>query len=279
MAGELSEDGNWVWDGAEWKPFSSQNQSNKDTKASEKLQNVVDLKVSKLRFLEEKRVKIALTCLVVSLLSIFFTNILDNHLEKWCEENWTDLDVGNQRRGPNFILYENYVELSRDDGAPLGGVCYIPYQSTDIIGASDIGGILILISIPTLFATPLLLVYALLKRNLKWYCGSCGEEIEKKPLLHDTRFDVKSTSDSTKKITTSSPQVGIGRLGGKSGSFISMGSSTSHVPTVLGRISASHECHCSIINQWQFDAEVQVWTDAVSNEISHDITGIILLPK
>jgi hypothetical protein len=123
---------------------------------------------------------------------------------------------------------------------------------------------------------------ALFVRNREWYCGACKEKIEMQALIQHSQFDVKSTSMSTKKITSSSPQLGMGMVGGKSGSFVSIGRSTSHVPTVLGRVLASHECRatgCSGICQWQFDTEVKVWTDASTGEVSYDITGVIQLPQ
>ena len=188
----------------------------------------------------------------------------DSEFTEWCEDNsW----VG---------------EAGQKDGAPYEGRCYKESNSsTDTYGYTYVGdwrrfgilSILIgLISLASMF----------FGRKREWYCGACQEQIEKQALLEHTRFDVRSTSASSKKVTTSSPQLGMGVIGGTSGSFLSMGSTTSHIPTVLGRIQASHVCqttHCSAINQWQFDGEVQVWTDAVTSEVSHDITGKIQVPR
>jgi len=137
-------------------------------------------------------------------------------------------------------------------------------------------GILLLVIPPIGLA---LIIYALVSPKFLWICSSCDIIIEQDTIKTSSTFSVISTSKSTKRITTTSPQIGVGRIGGSSGTIVGLGSSTSHVPTVLGRIMATHQCpECSSEHEWQFDTEVQVWTDATTGEISNDITGEIHLP-
>ena len=231
---------------------------------------LVGIKFEKMPIIKEPRVIFSISLLFIAAILFGVAEYMDNEVEQWCAENWWPSDNKNVGTG---------------DGAPFEGRCYeSEYGATagTVVGYSDAGTSLetAICCFPLLAIIPLvLIIYS--GRRRRWSCGNCQQEFKSEQLKKSSEFIVKSTSMSTKKITSSNPQVGIGVLGGKAGSFVSMGGSTAHVPIAVGRVTATHRCPaktCSIINQWQFDTEVQVWTDATTGEVSYEITGGIHLP-
>ena len=116
----------------------------------------------------------------------------------------------------------------------------------------------------------------------QWNCGHCLKRLREESLITKSKLTVISTSNTTKQITTSNSQAGAGIHGSQTVSFTSTGSSTSHVPIVLGRISATYRCksrNCGKSIQWQFDSEVQVWIDRSTGRETYDISHGVILPR
>jgi hypothetical protein len=263
MVGELSEDGQWVWNGSEWDPYTEFPQETVQTK--ETSDNLVNLFSSTKPPLKEKRVLFALSAVLILVLDFIIELNAVRKMSQWCKEF-----------APVSGIYDTY------DGAPYYGYCYVDGWNDEFTRAEwvevgfDFFGYLCLI----LLTCGLLLHYAF-RMGKQWNCGGCHKGFEAQDLKGSSELIVKSTSASTKQITSANPQFGIGMLGGNKGALMTIGSTTSNVPTVLGRISATYQCksiECSKINTWLFDTEVQVWSNAETGEASYDITGEIVLP-
>ena len=235
MVGEISEDGQWIWNGSEWNPYSPWEVPDL---SNAEVQEIVQITVTKKSLREEGFFPFALERPFAIL--VFFTLMFPG---LWLES------------------------LSIDGISMLGTTIF------------TLSAICLFVSIPL---GPLFWIAIFIWPSSDYNCGKCSLKLQPEEILKAVETKVQATSSSTKSITTSNPQISAGSIGGKRGSFVTMASSTSHVPVVLGRISATYLCpseSCCASNSWIFDTEVQSWTDDATGEVIHEITGSIALPK
>ena len=124
--------------------------------------------------------------------------------------------------------------------------------------------------------------FALDEREKMWKCGHCLKRLRYENIIQDTQLSINSTTNFSKQISTPNSQVGVGMQGGQNITFVSKGISTSHIPGVMARVSAVYQCKskdCGKSMQWQFDSEVQVWTDPSTGGKSYDVIGGVVLPN
>ena len=109
------------------------------------------------------------------------------------------------------------------------------------------------------------------------YCHSCGIKIGKGVKFHtNPKLKVISTSQSTKAVSSISPGIALGSVGGKRAGGLTLNSTTSHVPIVLGNVEAKVKCPeetCKAINKWKFSTEVEVWTDVQDGSQTFKVVG------
>ena len=150
---------------------------------------------------------------------------------------------------------------------------YFLYYENDLLG----------IWIGLMFWPTLFFILALIKTDrMRYYCTKCGSQLKKSRLLNNSKLKVTSVTSTTKTVKSTNPGVVMGRIGGSNAGGISFNTSTSHVPIVLGQISATVLCSdkkCRAKNRWNFKGEVQVWTDIESNQESYKVVSKIRLPK
>jgi len=229
MVGEISEDGRWIWDGADWNPYTSRKIPDLNDKEGD---IIVYLSASKTAFVEEER----LGAIILSLAYILIWILIDS---------------------------SEYGEGGDNSSSFFVDICFYPFFC--FLG---------------LF--PILLVRLLINPSSDHSCGKCSLHMPSAEIFKGVKTKVLSTTSSTKAITTSNPQISAGSFGGKGASFVTMASTTSHVPVVLGRISANYTCpneSCGAVNEWTFNTEVQAWTNEENNEVTYEIIGSITLPK
>jgi len=209
----------------------------------------------------DKRVISLIICIIVMLGLISMWAVINKELTALCEDESHDGRINNG-------IYSGDCEMTQ-----------ARFNSGHVIGVtSDIGSNLIL---PLLLLTIIIFISIGLQiflRRRRLNCGNCGTIFTKKQ-LNKSSYRVISTSSSTKKIVSINPQLGVGALGKSHGSFVSLGTSSAHVPIELGRIVARHTCNrCKKKNRWMFDTEVRVWTDALTEQKSYELIGEIKYP-
>ena len=109
------------------------------------------------------------------------------------------------------------------------------------------------------------------------FCHSCGTKIGKgKRFTINPKTKVISTSQSSKAVSSISPGIALGSVGGKRAGGLTLNSTTSHVPIVLGNVEAKVKCPeetCKAINKWKFSTEVEVWTDVQDGSQTFKVVG------
>lgn len=109
------------------------------------------------------------------------------------------------------------------------------------------------------------------------YCHMCGSKIGKKMnFKNNPKIKVISTTQSSKAVTSISPGLALGSVGRKRAGGVTINSTTSHIPVVLGKVEARVSCPiatCKAINKWKFRTEVEVWTDTQDGSQSFKVVG------
>lgn len=234
-----------------------------------------NLNVSKIRVRDNSGFKFVIVFFCIATLLVMYEFFMIRELSQWCIEN-VNTDGGQWYVGRGY----------GHDDAPYAGFCPSTGKgksalpgSTARLADAEVFTIAQIVSYGCSFVT-LFSIWAYPPNQ--WKCGHCLKKLREENLVTKSKLTVISTSNTTKQITTLNSQAGAGIHGSQTVSFTSTGSSTSHVPIVLGRISAIYQCKsrtCGKSNQWQFDSEVQVWIDRSTGGETHDVIGGVVLPQ
>jgi hypothetical protein len=148
-------------------------------------------------------------------------------------------------------------------------------QIVRVIGLASVSG-------TVLFPIPAIIAFIFFIDRRRYFCNKCGSEIGRgKGFCKRPKLNVLSTTNTTKAVSSISPGLVLGKVGGKNARGIALNSSKSHVPIVLGRVEGIVTCQasgCMTKNSWKFKTEVEVWTDVKTGKETHKIVGKINYP-
>ena len=109
------------------------------------------------------------------------------------------------------------------------------------------------------------------------FCRRCGVKLGKGMKFYNTpKTKVISITNSSKVVSSINPGIALGSIGGKNAGGVTLNTSKTHIPIVLGIVEASVLCPskiCGAKNKWKFSTEVEVWTDVQNGSQSYKIVG------